>query len=278
MGDWACRDPSDPGRQPFTRTDCSSSRRRHPHRPRRGGRGAFGRRRVRLCHRAFDRRRLHHDAQVPSQHLPGRRRDARPGAAQALHRPARARHQLLLLRRRRGARADGRDGLPQLRRDDRPDADARPGQRAGARQGQWAGFLKAVHQATRAGGGGAVQSRAAGPQDPRHHRSQADRAIARRVGERHTGAHRIADPQHRPHHRRHAVRRDRQALRPRRLAARHHRGEVQGHRGPKLRRIPRSRRHASSSTATPTTMSARASRAAASWCARRRNPASCRKN
>ena len=133
-------------------------------------------------------------------------------------------------------------GYRTLRRDDRPDADARPGQRAGPRQGQRARFLKAVHQAAGAGGGGAVQSRAAGSQDPRHHRPQADRAIARRAGERHAGAHRIADPQHRPHHRRHAVRRDRQALRPRRPAARHHRGEVQGHRGTKLWRVPRPRR------------------------------------
>ncbi len=43
----------------------------------------LGRRRVRLRHRAADRRRLHHDAQVPSQHLPGRRRDAGPGAARS---------------------------------------------------------------------------------------------------------------------------------------------------------------------------------------------------
>ena len=57
-------------------------------------RRAAGRRRVRLRHRAADRRRLHHDAQMPSQHLPGRRRDAGPGAAQALHRPAGARDQL----------------------------------------------------------------------------------------------------------------------------------------------------------------------------------------
>ena len=60
---------------------------------------------------AADRGRLHHDAQVPSQHLPGRRRDAGPGAAQALQGHARARHQLLLLRRRGGARAARRDGL-----------------------------------------------------------------------------------------------------------------------------------------------------------------------
>ena len=64
----------------------------------------LGRRRVRLRHRAADRRRLHHDAQVPPEHLPGRRGDPGPGAAQALHRPARARHQLLLLHRRGSAR------------------------------------------------------------------------------------------------------------------------------------------------------------------------------
>ena len=45
----------------------------------------LGRRRIRLRHRAADRRRLHHDAQVPSQHLPGRRRHPGPSVAQALH-------------------------------------------------------------------------------------------------------------------------------------------------------------------------------------------------
>ena len=34
-----------------------------------------------------------------------------PGAAQAIHQPARARRQLLLLRRRRGARTDGQMGM-----------------------------------------------------------------------------------------------------------------------------------------------------------------------
>jgi glutamate synthase (NADPH/NADH) large chain len=42
---------------------------------------AAGRRRVRLRHRAADRGGLHHDAQVPPQHLPGGRRHAGPGAA-----------------------------------------------------------------------------------------------------------------------------------------------------------------------------------------------------
>ena len=97
--------------EPAARPHHGAGRRRHPHRPRRRDRRAARRRRDGLCDRAADRGRLHHDAQVPSQHLPGRRRDPGPGAAQALHRPARARHQLFLLRRRGSARADGRDGL-----------------------------------------------------------------------------------------------------------------------------------------------------------------------
>ena len=98
--------------QPAARPHRRAGRRRHPHRPRRGHRRPPRRRRVRLRDRAADRRRLHHDAQVPPQHLPGRRRHAGPGAAQALQRQARARHQLLLLRRRGSARDDGRARLP----------------------------------------------------------------------------------------------------------------------------------------------------------------------
>ena len=94
VGDRSRRDAPDAGRQPAARTHHRAGRRRLPHRPRRRHRRAPRRRRVRLRHRAPDRRRLHHDAQVPSQHLPGRRRDAGPGAAPALHRPAGARHQL----------------------------------------------------------------------------------------------------------------------------------------------------------------------------------------
>ena len=59
-----------------------------------------------------------------------------------------------------------------------------------------------------------LQSREAGPQDRRHHRPQADRAVAAGARPRHAGAHRLADQQHRSHRRRHAVGRDRQALRP----------------------------------------------------------------
>ncbi len=81
-------------------------------------------------------------------------------------------------------------------------------------EGARARFLQAVHQAGRAGLGRALQLRAAGSQDPRHHRSQAHRPVAGRARARRAGARQLADPQHRPHHRRHAFRRDRQALRP----------------------------------------------------------------
>ena len=46
----------------------------------------LGRRRIRLRHCTAGGLRLHHDAQVPSEYLPGRRRDAGSGAAQKIQR------------------------------------------------------------------------------------------------------------------------------------------------------------------------------------------------
>ena len=59
-------------------------------RPRRRHRRAARRRGVRLRHRAARRARLHHDARLPPQHLPGRRRDAGPGAPREVRRRARS--------------------------------------------------------------------------------------------------------------------------------------------------------------------------------------------
>ena len=190
LGDRACRDPPDAGRQPAARAHRGAGRRRPAHRPRRRGRRAAWRRRVRLLDRAADRGGLHHDAQVPPQHLPGRRGHAGSAAAQALRRAARTRHQLLLLRRRRGARADGSHGLPHLRRDDRADADARsaPGDRA--LEGQGPRFLQAVLQADGSSGRQHPQLRAAGSQDPRHPRPWPDRRGAGGARPRRAGADR----------------------------------------------------------------------------------------
>ena len=243
VGDRAGRNPSDAGRQPAARPHRRAGRRRHPHRPRRRRRRAARRRRVRLLDRAADRGRLHHDAQVPPQHLPGRGRDARPGAAQEVRRPARARHQLLLLRRRRGARDHGGDGLPHLLRDDRADSDARqaPGHRA--LEGEGPRFLQAVLQTARPGRCEHPQLRGAGSQSRPRARPPADRRVASGARPRRAGADRHRHPQHRPHRRRDAVGRDRQALRPRRPADRHHPREVLRHRRAELRRLARAWRH-----------------------------------
>ena len=125
LGTGPGRDAADAGAEPPARPHRRAGRRPDEDRPRRDDRRAARRRRVRLRHRAAGRRGLHHDAQVPPQHLPGRRRHAGSGAAQEVHRPARACGQLLLLRRRGSARADGAAGHPQVRRPDRPHRPAR---------------------------------------------------------------------------------------------------------------------------------------------------------
>ncbi len=77
-------------------------------RPRRRDRGAARRRGVRLRDRRARRLGLHHDARLPPEHLSGRHRDAGSGAAQEVQRQAGVRRELLPVRRRGRARADGR--------------------------------------------------------------------------------------------------------------------------------------------------------------------------
>ncbi len=80
------RNAADAGAQPPARPHPRAGRRPDEDRPRRRHRRAARRRRIRLRDRAAGRRRLHHDAQVPPQHLPGRRGDAGPGAAREVPR------------------------------------------------------------------------------------------------------------------------------------------------------------------------------------------------
>ena len=89
-----------------------AGRRPDEDRPRRRRRGAARRRGVRLRHRAARRDGLRDDARLPSQHLPGRHRDAGSGAAQDVQRQAGVRAELLQVHRRRSARADGGARLP----------------------------------------------------------------------------------------------------------------------------------------------------------------------
>ena len=228
VGDRPRRDPADPGAERPARPHRGAGRRRPAHRPRRRDRRAAGRRRVRLRHRAADRRRLHHDAQVPPQHLPGRRGDAGPGAAQALHRPARARHQLLLLRRRGAARDHGAAGLPHVQRDDRPRRQARHAPRARPLEGARASISAAsCYQAPAEPGRRDLEQRAPGPRSRQGARQRADR---RRRSRRSTSGKPVriehADPQRQPHGRRDAVGRGRAALRPRRPAGGHDLGHA----------------------------------------------------
>ena len=112
VGAGAGRDPADLAAQRFARPDRGADRRPAQDRPRRHDRRAAGRRGVRLRHRPAGGERLHHDARLPPRHVPGRRRHAEPGAAQAVRRAARVRRQLLAVHRAGGARVPGRAGLP----------------------------------------------------------------------------------------------------------------------------------------------------------------------
>ena len=114
------RDPADAAAQRPARPHRRAGRRPAEDRPRRRDRRPARRRGVRLRHRAAGRVGLRHDARLPPRHLPGRRGHPEPRAAQALQRQARVRRHLLRVHRRGGARAAGRARLPHAGRGDRP--------------------------------------------------------------------------------------------------------------------------------------------------------------
>ena len=120
-------DAPDAGAQRPALAHDAADRRPAQDRPRRRDRDAARRRGVRLRHRAADLARLHHDAQVPPEHLPGGDRDTGSRAAQALRRQARARRQLSVHGGRGRARDHGRARLPHHRRDGGPRRRARGG-------------------------------------------------------------------------------------------------------------------------------------------------------
>jgi hypothetical protein len=98
----------------------AADRRPAEDRPRRRHRRAPGRRGVRLRHGAARGPRLHHDAQVPPEHLPGRHRHAGSASCARSSAAARARRELLLHARRGAAHDHGGARLPDRLRDGRP--------------------------------------------------------------------------------------------------------------------------------------------------------------
>ena len=86
LGTGAGRNAPGAGDERPARAHPRANRRQAADRPRRHHRRAAGRRGVRLLHRAAGGPGLHHDAQVPPQHLPGGHRHAGPGAARQVHR------------------------------------------------------------------------------------------------------------------------------------------------------------------------------------------------
>ncbi len=107
LGDRPGRDPADAAAEQPALAHRRADRRAAEDRPRRGHRSDAGSRRDGLLDRSADRHRLHHDAGLPPEHLPGRDRHTGPGAAQALQRHPGARRELLLLRGRGSPRDPG---------------------------------------------------------------------------------------------------------------------------------------------------------------------------
>ena len=161
-----------------------------------------------------------------------------PGTAQEVPGPARARHQFLLLRRRRPAAGHGATGLPHRGRNGRPRG--LPGAAHGHRALEGQGHRPV---------GGSLQSADAEPRGPAPHagagswpgsgaRPQADRAGAGSAREAHAGFAQPAHSQRASHRGRHAQRRNRAALRLRGAAGRHDSRAVHRLRGAELRRVP----------------------------------------
>jgi glutamate synthase domain-containing protein 2 len=79
-----------------------------------------GRGGIRILHGAVDFDGLHHDAQVPLEHLSRGHRDAGSRASQEIRGPARARREFLFLCRRRPPNHHGRTRFPHPERNGRP--------------------------------------------------------------------------------------------------------------------------------------------------------------
>ncbi len=178
VGARAGRDPADVAAQRSSRPDRRAGRRAAEDRPRRRHRRAARRRGVRLRHGAARGQRLHHDAGLPSRHLPGGHRDPEPRAAATVLGPARVRRDLLRVRRRGGPRAPGGAGLPQPRGGDRPRRGPRRDRRHRPLEGQRPGPAPDLRGGRAPGRRCAPQHDPSGPRAGEGARPRADRASA----------------------------------------------------------------------------------------------------
>ncbi|CAD9224135.1 putative Uncharacterized 50.6 kDa protein in the 5\\'region of gyrA and gyrB [Burkholderia cenocepacia] len=244
MGARPRRNAADAGAEPPARPHPRAGRRPDEDGPRRRDRRAARRGRIRLRDGTARRRGLHHDAQVPPEHVPGRRRDAGPGAACEVQGPARARRELLLLRRRGSARDHGATRRREVRRPDRPRRPARHAQGHRALEGEGPRLLARVLPAGRVRGRRAAPCRRAGSRPRARARPRADREGQGRDRERRACVVHPAGAQREPDGRRDAVGRDREEARPRRPGRRRGAHPAEGYGRPELRRVPREGRDA----------------------------------
>ena len=168
---------------------------------------------------------------------PGRHRHPGPGAQEALHRHAGARHQLLLLRRRRGARVHGRDGLPALRGHDRARRQAEDAGGHRALEGQGRGPLGPPAPGRGARRRRHPARRSPGAQPRQGAGQRAYREVSARPRSQGACPFLPAHHQHEPHGRGDALGGDSPALRRRGTAGRHDPDRPRGCRGPVVRRV-----------------------------------------
>jgi len=167
----------------------------------------------------------------------------RPGAARQVLGQARARGELLLLRRRGSAPDHGAAGHPPLRRADRPRRPAGHPQGHLALEGQGPGLQQGLPHPGGAGRRAARPRRHPGPRPGQGAGRHADREVPARHPARREGAVHAGRAQRQPLGRRHAVRRA-DPPPPRGPARPHHLHADGGHRRPELRCLPGPGHHA----------------------------------
>jgi glutamate synthase domain-containing protein 1 len=238
VGTGPCRNPAGPRPQQPAQPHHGRDRRPVEDRARRRDRRVVRRRGIRLCDRAAGGDRLHHDAGLPPQHLPGGCRDPGPAAARALPGPARARGQFHALRRAAPSRDHGGTRLPHHQRDGRPRRPARGAQGHRSLEGEGLRLQQHPLPAGRAGRRRPLQADRAGPRHREIARHDAAAGYlqtsdrARRESERGT-----AGAQRQPRGRHHHGQRNHPQVGRQGTAERHHSNQVHGLGGSEFCRV-----------------------------------------